>query len=482
MTFWRSGKRHHFIGTVVVLALTILVAAGCSAGSPQSVRPTSPPSSTQSRVPLDNLLDSSGFWKGGVTHNAWTTGVEIDDGGLVVVPAPANDTPKLPYAAALARFRSSTTLVGAGQGVNYSAAFGYGLVTIGSGVSGAAGAPRYQSRLAWIGFVRGAICPGGGAPGSTGVSGATGTAGAQGSDGGRPPGWQAWVMDAATGNDVVSYHPDSYGEPSCRGGAPTVTSNPPQEVSIPWTPADAVELLVRYDIACGSTFDEVVWSAPSSGSSAPVQVLMTEPFTPGVHCQVIRSGSQPLLLPDGLRAIHGSIGPFAVYTGAVNAASASQVPAQPLTIASAFGVSNDRWVVPVELDGGELAVTPAPPGRSPTISFAVAMAKMKAKAASGEQLAGFAYGLVSIAASLTGNGLPSYQRRLAWIGFIQGPVYHCPAEMPSNMFLPPIAGPGSTPGWVAVVIDGATGGDTVIYASRGSPCNSQSTGPTVTAG
>ena len=482
MTFWRSGKRHHFIGTVVVLALTILVAAGCSAGSPQSVRPTSPPSSTQSRVPLDNLLDSSGFWKGGVTHNAWTTGVEIDDGGLVVVPAPANDTPKLPYAAALARFRSSTTLVGAGQGVNYSAAFGYGLVTIGSGVSGAAGAPRYQSRLAWIGFVRGAICPGGGAPGSTGVSGATGTAGAQGSDGGRPPGWQAWVMDAATGNDVVSYHPDSYGEPSCRGGAPTVTSNPPQEVSIPWTPADAVELLVRYDIACGSTFDEVVWSAPSSGSSAPVQVLMTEPFTPGVHCQVIRSGSQPLLLPDGLRAIHGSIGPFAVYTGAVNAASASQVPAQPLTIASAFGVSNDRWVVPVELDGGELAVTPAPPGRSPTISFAVAMAKMKAKAASGEQLAGFAYGLVSIAASLTGNGLPSYQRRLAWIGFIQGPVYHCPAEMPSNMFLPPIAGPGSTPGWVAVVIDGATGGDTVIYASRGSPCNSQPTGPTVTAG
>ena len=482
MTFWRSGKRHHFIGTVVVLALTILVAAGCSAGSPQSVRPTSPPSSTQSRVPLDNLLDSSGFWKGGVTHNAWTTGVEIDDGGLVVVPAPANDTPKLPYAAALARFRSSTTLVGAGQGVNYSAAFGYGLVTIGSGVSGAAGAPRYQSRLAWIGFVRGAICPGGGAPGSTGVSGATGTAGAQGSDGGRPPGWQAWVMDAATGNDVVSYHPDSYGEPSCRGGAPTVTSNPPQEVSIPWTPADAVELLVRYDIACGSTFDEVVWSAPSSGSSAPVQVLMTEPFTPGVHCQVIRSGSQPLLLPDGLRVIHGSIGPFAVYTGAVNAASASQVPAQPLTIASAFGVSNDRWVVPVELDGGELAVTPAPPGRSPTISFAVAMAKMKAKAALGEQLAGFAYGLVSIAASLTGNGLPSYQRRLAWIGFIQGPVYHCPAEMPSNMFLPPIAGPGSTPGWVAVVIDGATGGDTVIYASRGSPCNSQSTGPTVTAG
>jgi hypothetical protein len=289
-------------------------------------------------------------------------------------------------------------------------------------------------------------------------------------------------MDAATGNDVVSYNPDSYGEPSCRGGAPTVTSNPPQEVSIPWTPADAVELLVRYDIACGSTFDEVVWSAPSSGSSAPVQVLVTEPFTLGVHCQVIRSGSQPLLLPDGLRAIHGSIGPFAVYTGAVNAASASQVPAQPFTIASAYGVSNDRWVVPVELDGGELAVTPAPPGRSPTISYAVAMAKVKAKVASGEQLAGFAYGLVSIAASLTGNGLPSYQRRLAWIGFSQGPVYHCPAETPSNMHPPPIAGPGSTPGWVAVVIDGTTGGDTVIYASRGSPCNSQPTGPTVTAG
>jgi hypothetical protein len=110
------------------------------------------------------------------------------------------------------------------------------------------------------------------------------------------------------------------------------------------------------------------------------------------------------------------------------------------------------------------------------------MAKVKAKVASGEQLAGFAYGLVSIAASLTGNGLPSYQRRLAWIGFSQGPVYHCPAETPSNMHPPPIAGPGSTPGWVAVVIDGTTGGDTVIYASRGSPCNSQPTGPTVTAG
>jgi len=479
MTFRRSGKRHHFTGTAVVLALTALVAAGCSAGSPQAVRPTSPSSSTQSRVPLDNLLDSSGFWKGGVTRNAWTTRVEIDGGGLVVAPAPANDTPKLPYAAALARFRSSTTLVGAGQGVNYSAAFGYGLVTIGSGVSGAAGAPRYQSRLAWIGFVGGAICPGGGAPGPTGVSGATG---AQGSDGGRTPGWQALVMDAATGNDVVSYNPDSYEEPSCRGGAATVTSNPLQEVSIPWTPADAVELLVRYDIACGSTFDEVVWSAPSNGSSAPVQVLVTEPFTLGVQCQVIRPGSQPLLLPDGLRATHGLIGPFAVYTGAINAVSVSQVPAQPFTIASAFGVSNDRWVVPVELDGGELAVTPAPPGRSPTISYAVAMAKVKAKVASGEQLAGFAYGLVSIAASLTGNGLPSYQRRLAWIGFIQGPVYHCPAETPSNMHPPPIAGPGSTPGWVAVVIDGTTGGDTVIYASRGSPCNSQPTGPTVTAG
>lgn len=470
----RSGKRRPLLPVALVLALCALAATGCSGGAHGSP-PAGSSAIHQTRssgsgrpVPLATLVAADGLWTGGVSHTAWTVPVEIDHGGLVVTPAPTGDTPKLPFAVALARFRSSATLDGAGLSPAGSAAFGYGVVTIGRGVDGSSGAPRFQRRLAWVGFAEVTACRG---------AGVSGTA---------PLGWQAVVMDAATGGEVVSVVPGAPGSPTCRGGPPTLVADPFQVVSIPWTAPDAVKLVIDYEVGCPQTFDRVVWSAPATGSAAPVQVLVSQPFDPGVTCKLIRRGSQPLLLPGGVTAVHGTLGPFAVYDGPVDARSVSEVPPQPVTSAVASWVHVRRWTLPAELDGGELTVTPALAGTSPTVPYAVALARFRTKMGATATSAGFGYGLVTITPSLTAglgqSGLPTYDHRPAWIGFFHGPVYNCPMEDAFNTYPPPIAGPGSTPDWHAYVIDGTGGSDTLTYVPRGNPCNFRPTGPTVTAG
>ena len=423
-------------------------------------------------VPVPSLVAEDGLWSGGVDHGAWTTPVELDGGQLLVSAPPAGATPKLAYASALSRFLADADLADPAGAGNLSVAFGLGVVTIASSVT-TGDSPRYQRRLAWIGFANGVAytCEATRDPPPAGTT----------------PGWRAFVMDATTGNDVLSY--TSRGS-SCGdvAGLPSVTSEVQQEVSIPWTGAGAVELLLRYNVGCGSTFDRVAWSAPApgAGSAAPVQVVATQPYNPGVHCNLVMRASTPLLLPAGDRATHGPLGPFAVYRGPVNATSPKQVaplPVPSLGFAATNQVHDGRWVLPAELDGGELVVTPAPAGKVPAFPSGQAMAQFGADVAriAGPPSTVFGYGVVTIATGLSSGGLPGYQRRLAWIGFVSRLAFSCPMESPSRSYPPPIAGPGSTPGWVAIVFDGSTGGDGVSYTSRGDPCEGPPVGPTVRA-
>lgn len=161
--------------------------------------------------------------------------------------------------------------------------------------------------------------------------------------------------------------------------------------------------------------------------------------------------------------------------GSVRPRSPSTAPASPPSVSA---IRSQRFLRTVELDNGQLTVSPAPNRQSAAVGFSTATTLVRSDlAAAGMSLdGGLGFGDVTIASRLTGSSLPAVHDSPAWIGFLTGGATACPAQVPGTTAAK--GNPPPTPGYTAIVILGR--GRTVLaYKSRTSICSEVPTGPTV---
>jgi hypothetical protein len=151
--------------------------------------------------------------------------------------------------------------------------------------------PHYDSRLAWVGIVWGAGCPGS-------------TSGPH-----SPVRYVAVVFDADTGRSAVAYA--SRGPASCNGPvvAPSV-SRPDELVSVPWQPVGPSSTAVRVTMpACSAYFG---WTEVPGAGGGSIQVVASTPFDP--DCGSTASSVQVVdnVVPLGnsqAQLLHAALGP-----------------------------------------------------------------------------------------------------------------------------------------------------------------------------
>jgi cell wall-associated NlpC family hydrolase len=186
---------------------------------------------------------------------------------------------------------------------------------------------------------------------------------------------------------------------------------------------------------------------------------------------------------------------------------------------STTSVVNARFADPVDLDGGDLLVTPPPTRARVTVTESQADAMFEATDAveGPHEFAILGLGLVTVAARVenppttttttappassttpsttvppstapppppttttaptqpttTTTTLPAYDKRLAWVGIVWGASESCPGSTTTRP-----ASDGAT-SYVAVVIDARTGHRVIAYRSGSSPCTGATQAPSV---
>ena len=157
--------------------------------------------------------------------------------------------------------------------------------------------------------------------------------------------------------------------------------------------------------------------------------------------------------------------------------TARPTPRAPLSTPSASAIESGRFVHGVQLDNGNLTVTPAGSTQRPGVSLSAATTLVQSDlAAAGMSLDHrLGFGQITISSRLTGSRLPVVHHATGWVGFLTGGAIHCPA-LPAGS-APDFKAP-PTPGYTAIVVLGS--GHTVLaYRSRTSTCSQPPTGPTV---
>jgi hypothetical protein len=237
--------------------------------------------------------------------------ITLDDGVFTVVPAPADDRPRVSQKAAVREIWASPVLQGHEEGP-----LGYGLVTISLRVSGV---PRVTKLPAWVGFARSsgiANCP---------VETATSTSSPGDASGTALPssGYAAVVIGAAQGSPAVTYTARSV---LCGSAQPPALALASEVLSEPWQSVAGVKndsIIVRATLpACGQL------EGIDSGGSTKVWTVTVAAVVPDVHgrCDGTREitrtvdlgpvgnppGAPPPLVSASTRIRHGTLGPSVV--------------------------------------------------------------------------------------------------------------------------------------------------------------------------
>ena len=145
------------------------------------------------------------------------------------------------------------------------------------------------------------------------------------------------------------------------------------------------------------------------------------------------------------------------------------------TLPTKDSVVGGRFTSSVALDGGRMAVDPAPAGMKPSFSRSRAAQEIWASPLLQGSYPGrvFGFGLVTISPSM--GKLTPPPKTPAWVGFAWGGAYRFCSLIVSPSGVPPLA----SNGYRAVIVGAQDGYPALAYSARSSICDAPATGPTL---